>query len=229
MKRSLLLALVLAPVGAHAGLESVLNPLLLTNPAANPLGMALPLGGALLAPSLLGSPFGGGITGPFSGAYGSPLGGYGGPLGGYGNPLTGYGGPLGGLGSPLGGLGGLGGASLLRPAIQVAPGLLSFQHQAPQMLINPYMGGPFSQQPFAQPSRPPGFGGNPFGVVGYGAQTSPYGYVPNVLQSQPNPAAGFAGWPGMGKPAAAPSIPVQPANPYLPQSGVAAQGPRRKP
>lgn len=243
MNRSLWLVLALAPACAQAGLESILNPMVLANPTANPLSMALPLGGALLAPSLVGSPFGGGIGSSFGGGYGgnpltgfgsplsgysSPFGGYGSPLSGYGNPLIGYGSPLGGIGSPLGGLAG---ASLLRPAIQVAPNLLSLQHQAPQLLTNPYMGGPFSQLPFAQQTRPPGFGSNLLGSTSFGAPSSPYGQAQSNASSQPNTGAGWPSWPGSAKQVTAPPAPVAPNNPYLPLPGspVQVQAPQAQP
>ncbi|MBK6744319.1 MAG: hypothetical protein IPG66_15680 [Hydrogenophilales bacterium] len=203
MTRSVLLALALAPIGANAGLESALNPMMLANPLANPLAMAVPLGSSLLTPSLFGSPYGGGIGSPFGGGFGSPLGGYGSPFG--------------GLGSPLG-LTGLGGASVLRPALQVAPSLLSFQHQVPQMLTNPYMGGPYGQLPFAQANQPGVFGSNPFGA---GAQAYPYGFSPYAGQGQAAFGAAFPGtWGTVARPA---PVPQPAANPYLPQFGGQAQ------
>lgn len=267
MKRSLLLTLALAPLAAQAGGESLPNPLALVNPLIKPLAPAGPFGSSLLTPSLLGSPYGGGIGNPFGGGYGNPLLGYGSPLGGFGNPLggyasplggfgsplggyanplgfgsplggyanplTGFGSPLGGLGSPLGltglGLSGLGGASLLRPAIQVAPSLLSLQHQAPQMLTNPYMGGPFSQLPFAQTNRPGTFPGSPFGTGASGGFAAPsypslYGAPSQPAYASPYPGAsspmtGFPGaWGSVPRQPSAPVVQMAPpaANPYLP-------------
>jgi hypothetical protein len=170
MKRSLLLVMFLTPMGATAGLESMLNPMLLANP---------------IAPTL--------------GGFGSPLGGFGSPLGGFGSPLGGFGSPL-GVVAPVAGLGGLG---AMYPAMQVAPNLMSFQHQAPQMLTNPYMGGPFSQLPNAQANR-----SAPFGALPYGTQAVPYGYY-----TMPAPGFGMA-YPGSW--GTTPQVQPRPANPYLP-------------
>lgn len=155
---------MLASSCAMAGMEGMFNPMLIANPAANPLAMAAPLGAAAITPGLFGSPFGG--------------------LGGYGSPL--------GMAAPTAGMG------AMYPAMQVAPNLMSFQHQAPQMMTNPYMGGPFSQLPLGQSSRP-----MPFVPAGYGLL--PYAQPAPVMTGVP-----FAG--GWGSPPAVPAIPL---NPYL--------------
>ena len=87
------------------------------------------------------------------------------------------------------------GMGVMHPAMQVAPNLMSFQHQAPQMLTNPYMGGPFSQLPFSQPSRTLPFQAPAYGAPAYPAATG----MPGV-------------WPFAGAAAATPAAPM---NPYL--------------
>jgi hypothetical protein len=101
--------------------------------------------------------------------------------------------PLGGLGGPLGMTMPVGGMGVMHPAMQVAPNWMSFQHQAPQLLTNPYMGGPFSQLPFSQPSRSLPFAPS----AGYGM----------ALYPQASPTLG--GWPF------AAQMPMMPMNPYL--------------
>ncbi|MDD3528830.1 MAG: hypothetical protein PHS77_03035, partial [Gallionellaceae bacterium] len=48
--------------------------------------------------------------------------------------------------------------TMAAPAMQMAPNMMSFGHQAPQMMTNPYMGGPF---PGASTYGQPGFMGMP--------------------------------------------------------------------
>lgn len=245
MKTRVSVLLMLAPLSAQAGLESLMNPMLLANPVANPYAMAAPLGGAMLAPGLVGSPLGG---------FGSPLGGFGNPLGGFGSPLGGFGSPLGGLAGPLGMAAPVAGVGVMHPAMQVAPNLMSFQHQAPQLLTNPYMGGPFSQLPFTQPSRPatPFVGGGyalPFvpSTPAYGGQAMPWGVSaapwvpvnPYLMPAQPvvparASSAGFnpldlfksptpAAQPAAPTPAPAPSASFNPLDLLKPAAAAAPQ------
>jgi hypothetical protein len=159
MKTRVSVLLMLAPLSASAGFESMMNPMMLANPVANPLTMAVPLGGAMMAPGLIGS-----------------------PLGGFGSPLAGA--------LPIAGMG------VMQPAMQVAPNLMSFQHQAPQLLTNPYMGGPLSQLPFTQSNRALPFAPTP----GYGTAFYPQAATPSL-----------GGWPF----ASQAPVPVMPMNPYL--------------
>jgi hypothetical protein len=108
--------------------------------------MAVPLGGAMLVPGLVGAPMG-------------------------------MGGPL-GMVAPVAGMG----------AMQLAPGWLSFQHQAPQLLTNPYMGGPFSQLPILQ---------GHYGLMPFSQPTVPF--------YSGLPSGAWAGG----------ALPVLPVNPYL--------------
>lgn len=157
MKRGIALILTLAPMCAAAGWESMVNPMMLTNPLANPYAMAAPLGGALLLPGLVG-----------------------GPLGGLGGPL--------GMVAPAAGMG----------VMQVAPSWLSFQHRAPGMLTNPYLGGAFSQLPFTQAGRAASFAPGANGLSPFTRTMPTYGGV----------------YPGIwsGGASAAPALPL---NPYL--------------
>lgn len=117
--------------------------------------------------------------------------------------------PLGGYGSPLGMAAPVAGMGVMHPAMQVAPNLMSFQHQAPQLMTNPYMGGPLSQLPLAQSGR-----SMPFVPSGYGML--PY--------AQPAPA--LPGLPFAGGWGSAATVPVMPMNPYLlpPTPPAQAQG-----
>ncbi len=139
MKPAASLALCLASTGAWA--QGLMNPF------GNPMAMGNPMqamANPLANPLLLAAPLGAALLAPgFPGS--SPFG---------------YGSPLAGLAGPALGMGGMG---MVHPALQMAPNLLSFQHQAPQMLTNPYLGGPFSQLPFAAPRQNtfPGWGGAP--------------------------------------------------------------------
>lgn len=160
MKRILTVAVMAASGSAVAGFESMMNPMAMTNPFANPLTMAVPLGAGLIAPGLIGSPFG-------------------------------FGSPLPGMGLP--GMGGV-----MHPAMQVAPNLMSFQHQAPQMMTNPYLGGPFSQLPFAHGSR-----STPFFGTSAPAPASPYAATLPMLLGL------------LASQGTAPAQPAIPYNPYL--------------
>lgn len=92
------------------------------------------------------------------------------------------------LGSPLGLVAPVAGMGAMYPAMQVAPNWMSFSHQAPQMLTNPYMGGPFASLP----------------AIGGG-----YPFAPQIAPS-PSSMSPFT----QGNWFAAPS-PAIPMNPYL--------------
>jgi hypothetical protein len=134
--------------------------------------------------------------------------------------------PMGmGSSNPLMGLGG---------ALQLAPNLLSFGHQAPQMLTNPYMGGPFSgqgfgspssfmgmpmpfQAPAPQPAMPSFF---PFGPQAAPAQPAMPSFFPFSPQAAPAPAQAampsFFPFPMPSAPAPAPAVAPAPAMPFDP-------------
>ena len=138
--------------------------------------MLNPFGNPLANPLFIAAPLGAGMLAP--GLFGSPL----------------------GFGSPLPGMGGLSGMGALYPAMQIAPSIMSFQHQAPQMLTNPYFGNPFSQLPFSQRTPTlPYFGG------GLPTQANPYPFLPQLTGINP-------GW------NARVQQPAIPFNPYLMQA-----------
>lgn len=176
------------------------------------------------------------------------------------NPLAQFN-PLGGvnpllLGVPLVGLGGMGmlGWGGMYPALQMAPNMMSYSHL--NQVANPYLGGPFSGNPYLRqsmpiPFLPPAFSPSvptlPFSQPqGMSPFSPPPGLMQFVMpqQAAPRPVPGF--FPAM--PGAAPQasfIPMfqpapQPAphlapqapqadNPYLPASSSATPGPVSSP
>ncbi|MFZ5484908.1 MAG: hypothetical protein ACOZB0_11825 [Pseudomonadota bacterium] len=168
MKLNTLMAvLACVAVPAHAGFESMMNPMAMMNPAGmmNPAAMMNPVAmmnpASMLNPASLLNP----MANPL--AFLVPMTMMGSPMGmGMMNPV--------GMAVPMMGLGG---------AMQVAPQMMSFSHQ--NQMANPFLGGPLAGNPYLGS----GFPALPFASAPNMPPVPPFPFASPAAMSGQAPAA----------------------------------------